>query len=446
MLKERSELEKNLISAMKETRIKHNKKIVDDIKFNLIKKYKVLDAQKWIDNPEEVVPELDTRGLFLLTEQIYSKTGVSKINPSDYFTDLESKKSRQYVGTTELENTIKFPLTLENFSRISQNEFVGVVPMNLIAQLSLSAKLHYNFEIQRESVKKKYKGGIVEEAKLVMQNVIEIEEHILNRTLKPTQLVYNAAIGTADHEEPELIFDDLTGQITITKGTILDIVDGYHRTKATEFAYNKQKNLQGSFILLLTNYSDEEAKSYQGQLAKATPIAQERAKELLSERMSDAVLKELIPKSELKGRVSQNSHLNRNANEIVTYKTLAETIDDEFNLEKMLDVYKVSGYLIKYFNILMGTFESEFNSNYTEVRKKSLINSSVMFVGYLILARRMMDRKMDEVKVIDIVSSLNFDRDNPMWQEIGVVNENGSLNKYSYAKQAVKEFFREVEI
>jgi hypothetical protein len=133
-----------------------------------------------------------------------------------------------------------------------------------------------------------------------MQNVLEIQEYLEKGKLKPTQIIYNAAIGTADADQPELIFDEQEHRLTITKGVILDVLDGFHRTKGTELAYHKKGHLDSNFVLLITNYSDDEAKNFQGQIAKATPIAVERAEELLGERMSDEVLKEMLPKQNFK--------------------------------------------------------------------------------------------------------------------------------------------------
>lgn len=443
MIGDRKELEENLIEVMQNHKLKTQKKIVEDIK-NELRRYKVINAQNWINDPEKTVPELEPMELFLLTEQIFLKTGNLNINPEDYFTEPERKKSRQYIGTYELTEDVKFPLTLENVSKISNKEYSCIVPADLIAKLAMSRKLHYNFAIQRESVKRKVKGEIIEEPKLITQNVLEIQEHLNKGTLKPTQLVYNAAIGTADANEPELIYDEQERRLTITMGTIVDVLDGFHRTKGTELAYHKQGHLNANFILLVTNYSDDEARHFQGQIARATPIAQERAEELIGERMADEVLKEIIPKTQLQGRVSSDKHVYTIDNELVSYKVLAETIEKQFKLEKMVDVYKVSKYLVKFFNYLFGTFEDEFINNPNETRKTSLINSNSMFVGYLVLARRLMEMNEEPSEIIDIVSGINFDRSNSLWEDIGAVNDKGQVD--FKVRNALEKYFSEIEI
>jgi hypothetical protein len=139
MLQQRNELENNLIKVMKDSKLKFNKQVIEDIK-NHLRRYKVLNMQNWINDPESEVPKLEPMELFLLTEQIFLKTGSLLINPEDYFTEHERKKSRQYIGTYELEEEITFPYTLENVSKISNKEFSVVVPADFIAKLCMSRK------------------------------------------------------------------------------------------------------------------------------------------------------------------------------------------------------------------------------------------------------------------------------------------------------------------
>jgi hypothetical protein len=442
MLQQRNELENNLIKVMKDSKLKFNKQVIEDIK-NHLRRYKVLNMQNWINDPESEVPKLEPMELFLLTEQIFLKTGSLLINPEDYFTEHERKKSRQYIGTYELEEEITFPYTLENVSKISNKEYSVVVPADFIAKLCMSRKLHYNFGIQRESMKRKVKGEIIEEPKLIMQNVLEIQEYLEKGKLKPTQIIYNAAIGTADADQPELIFDEQEHRLTITKGVILDVLDGFHRTKGTELAYHKKGHLDSNFVLLITNYSDDEAKNFQGQIAKATPIAVERAEELLGERMSDEVLKEMLPKTELQDKVSDSWYVHKDT-ELVSYKVLAETIEKEFNLEKMVDVYKVSNFLTKMFNYLMGTFEEEFLKNAKKVGETNLINNNNIFAGYIVLGRRLMELKADPSEIINIVSNINFEKTNKLWKEINVLDD--KMHVTPSARDSIITYFRNIEI
>jgi hypothetical protein len=283
-----------------------------------------------------------------------------------------------------------------------------------------------------------------------MQNILEIKENLKTKQQKHTQIVLNAALGSAEGGENEIIYDPTTMQLSITRGVTLDEVDGHHRIRATEMCYVENGNVDFDWIILLTNWSDQEVKIYQGQLAKATPIATERRKALLGERKSDLILKDLIPKSELKNKVSQTTDIHRSVGELVSYELLAKTIDDEFknfNLDKMINVYNVTEFLIKFFNFLFGKYENEFLNDPKKYREVSLINqNNVIGVGYIVLARRMMENKLDPSEIMRIMDTINFSKDNKDWVELGILNEKGNITDTPKARKAIKEYFEKINI
>ncbi|MDF2791534.1 MAG: hypothetical protein K0S80_4636 [Neobacillus sp.] len=446
MLKERKELEEHLINVIKNKKLKTKRGVVNNIVLHLSKNG-IEETVSWINQPDKHIPELDLRELFLLTEQVYNQTELDIIKPDTFFTESEIKKSRQFDGKLEEEEELKFPFTLERMVMLNYNTFLGKISADNLARLSLGRKLHYNFDIQRESEFKRIKDTVIRQPKLVMQNVLEIKDNLKHKKQKHTQIVINAAIGSAESSEEELSYDPDTMRLTINRGTILDVVDGYHRTRATEMCYVESGHVDHDWILLLTNYSDKEAKEYQGQLAKQTPIAKERREALLGERKGDMVLERLIPNSELKDRVSQTVSIHSSNKELVSHDLLARTITDEFNLEKIVNVYTVADYLTKFFNFLLGTFEDEFLNNPNEHRKISLINhNNFIGVGYVVLARRMMENKIDPSEVIRIVSGINFDKNNSHWADLGIIDSKGRITDTPKARKAIKEYFENIEI
>jgi hypothetical protein len=446
LLKDRKELEQNLINTIKNKKLKTKRKSVGLI-VSALRKNDIDEARFWINEPDKYIPELDTRELCLLTEQIYEQVEDDVVNPDIYFTEVERKKSKQFSGRMEMEKDINLPFTLDNMIMLNYNTFLGVISGEKLAKLSRAMLIHYNYDIQREhSYVKNREGGVQKKAKLIMQNVLEIKDNIKQGTQKHTQIVINAAIGTADAGEDEISYDPQNQRLTINRGTILDIVDGYHRTKATEMVYEETGDVDFNWILLLTNYSDEEARVYQGQLAKATPIAKERREELLGERKSDMVLIDVIPKSELKGRVSTSKDVHTVSDELVAYKVLAEEIDTQFDLEKMINVYKVRDYLTKFFNILLETFDDQFLINPNKYRNTSLINNNNIFVGYIVLARRMMDMKLEPYEIVRIVESIDFNKTAKHWIESGIVDDKGRITDTPKARNAIREYFSKLEI
>src|SRR5690606_26452372 len=97
-MKDREVLEENLTHSIQT--IKRKRNVINDIKNQLMKNDITSGAvQKWINEPEDELPHLDIRELFLFCEQVFLKTGDFLINPEDYFTKVEEKKARQYSAS-----------------------------------------------------------------------------------------------------------------------------------------------------------------------------------------------------------------------------------------------------------------------------------------------------------------------------------------------------------
>lgn len=446
MLKERSELEEKLINTIKNKRLKTKKGIMNQIVLHL-NENDIEDTVSWVNQPDKYIPELDMRELFLLTDAVYKEIEEDIIKPNLYFTEIEMKKSKQFRGELGEKDEITLPYTLEKMIMLNYNTFLGKISADDLARLSLSRKLHYNFDIQRESEFKRIKDRVIRQPKLVMQNVLEIQNNLKIKKQKHTQITINAAIGSAEGGEEDISYDPETMRLTVNRGVILDIVDGYHRTRATEALYIEQGHIDHDWILLLTNYSDKETKEFQGQLAKQTPIAKERREALLGERKGDMVLERLIPNSELKDRVSQTVSIHTSNKELVSYDLLANITSEQFDLDKMVNVYKVADYLTKFFNILFGTFENEFLNNPGKYRKISLMNhNNFIGVGYIVLARRMMENNIDPSEVVRIISGINFDKNNQQWVDLGIIDTKGRIADTTKARKAIKEYFENIEL
>lgn len=446
MLRDRKELEENLINPIKS--VKKQKKIVNDIKKHLNANNDLMPGfvQGVINNAEKELPELDTRVLMLITEQIYAKTSDPNINPEQFFTDNEIRKSRQYSAKLEIEEEIKFPLVIKDVIMFDTDVYFFKMPNELLANLSRSRKIHYNFDIQREAVKKIQDGEVIQEVKLYMKNVNQIKENLKERTQERTALVINAAVRTGDNDE--LSYDPVNNTLTILSGSRLDIVDGMHRTKAMELATLEKPELKDEAVFgcWMLNFSDDRAARYQGQLSLAQPLAKERQEYLNSSRNSDLVIKELKISSELRGRISDDNVVRYTKNEVVSYRVLKDALEEQFKLSTKRDVYDTSDYLKKFFDYLLGYFEEEFIKNPELTNKTSIINTNNMFYAYLILARRMMELNIDPKNIIKYVSDIDFSRDNKLWNELGILDKEGNYVDTKKARKAIREYFETMNI
>jgi hypothetical protein len=442
---DRKLLEENLTEVIQTSKLKSKKKVVNDIKTHLAT-YDIIDTQGWINDPESKLPNLDVRELLLFTEQVFTKTGELLINPDDYFTEAEFKDARQFSASVErLEKQIDLPITFTNATVVGNGAFMVTVDIQTIDKLISNEVLDYNYDLQREAKFRKVNNIVRIEPTLNMSNVKEITQHLVEGTLVPTVLVWNAAVRSSE-TGTELVFDPTNLELTITKGTQLDIVDGYHRSKAAQNALQVNPNLHFNFAVLITNYSTKKAQQYQAQLAKATPISKTRIQELEANRLSDTVVQQLKEESDLKGRISQTNRIHSLNKELVTYNVLSDSIDEEFKMETRADAADVGDYLTEYFNILLGSYSEEFLNNIEATRKKSLINDNNMFIGYVVLARRMMENNIKAREVRKIIKDIDFSRENTLWNELGILDDKVNITETNKARKSIRDYFNNIEL
>jgi hypothetical protein len=286
------------------------------------------------------------------------------------------------------------------------------------------------------------KNDVKKEPTLVMSNVKEISQHLLEGTLVPTVLVWNAAVRSSS-TGTELVYNSNTMELTIERDTLLFIVDGWHRCKASQNALQINPDLNFNFGVLITNYSTKKAQQYQAQLAKATPISKVRIQELEANRLSDTVVQQLKDESDLKGRISQTNRIHslNPDKELVSYNVLSDTIDEEFTMETRADAADVADFLTEYFNMLIGEINNQEND-----RSKNLIAENSMFVGYIVLARRMFEEDMKPRDVRKIIKDINFDKSNPLWRELGILDEKLNLTETNKARKAIRDYFNDLDI
>jgi hypothetical protein len=344
-----------------------------------------------------------------------------------------------------MKNQIEFPITFPNATIVGNGAYMVTVDIQTINKLLSNELLDYNYDLQREASYRRVKNEIKKEPTLVMSNVKEISSHLLEGTLVPTVLVWNAAVRSSS-TGTELIYDSNTMELTIEKDTDLFIVDGWHRCKGSQNALQINPDLHFNFGVLITNYSTKKAQQYQAQLAKATPISKVRIKELEANRLSDTVVQQLKEESDLKGHISSTERIHSLNKELVTYNVISDTIDEEFKMETRADAADVGDFLVEYFNMLLGSYPEEFLMNIEETRKKSLINNNNMFIGYIILARRMFESNMKARDIRKIVKDIDFSKENKLWNQIGVLDQKGNITETNKARKAIKDYFNKLDI
>lgn len=424
--------------------ISNNKKTVVDIKDEL-SKYRITGGrvEEVLSNPEELNEDL--RELALFTEQIFLKTGIKDLDPNKWFTKAEMKEARSFDYISENnEDEITLPLTLKVLPG-HDGGYMAIEGYQLVAKLMKSQKvLSYDFAIQRQGTKIKRKDEMILVPTVDKKNVREIKDLLIKGDLKRTTITLNAAALTSDSGE-ELIYNPKTGTLTITEGTKLNILDGYHRCLASQEAYEMNKDLNIYFNLNITNYSTRQAQEWQAETAKGTPLTKARIIEMEASRLSDHVVQNLKAESELKGRVSSDKgKINITAGDLVSYTVLSDAIDREFPMKTRLETREVSDHLALFFEYLFGTYPTDFGNS--KVRdKNSLMSYNKMFAGYIALAARMKNENIEIKNLKSILDKVDFDRNNKTWKDLGVTDSEGKISGSSNEKK-IGRFFKELNI
>lgn len=433
---ERSELVQIVIDNLNIMR--ENPDIENDVKKQLAK-HGITEGYTGalLINPNQL-NEIDIRIVGLLLEQLYVKTGNKELDPKKYFTRNEMIEMRQYYHTEESDE-LQLPLTLENVSIVGNGVYNCVISSKLVAQLMESKLLYYNFDIQRQPKKEKRMDKVVLKPTIYRKNVEEIRDLILKGELVDTTLAFNAVIGSSVTGE-ELTYDSKTRTLTINEGTRLDILDGMHRSLGALEAYHINKDAETFFTLRLSNHTTRQAQLYQAQLAKATPIPKTRIQELEANRHADTVVQYLKSDSELRGKISSSHTVTTTAGEWVSYNTLADTIDEYFDMQTRLDAITVGQYLAEFFDYLVDyAAKNEDLSNLNN----SLLLYNKMFAGYIVLAKRMQDEGIELINLTKILEGIDFSRNNPLWAEIGIISE-GKITPD--AEKKIKEYFKNFKL
>ncbi|PGY04993.1 DNA sulfur modification protein DndB [Bacillus sp. AFS031507] len=440
----KNELRGNLIEVV--TDIKEDRKLINKIKKGM-KEYKILpgQVQSYFNNPD-LLWKVDIETVYLFIEQIYSTTENPKIKPSLYFTSREIKEIKtNFVGYNT--NSIEFPYTFKNVLKGTEDDFILYIKASEIKILFENGLLQYNSETQREmrQSQKKESDEIIETPKIIEKSIIEMEELINKGEMISTIITLNARLGSTDDESgEELLYTEDNMTLTVTKGTLLDVLDGFHRINAIVRALRKDPSLDAMFKLNILHLGKSIAQQYFKQLNTTNPVGKGQLKKLGEARQADFIAKQLQYNSELKNKVAASDSIAPYSNFLVTFKTLSDAIDEVFKVEDKRTALNIAKYLIEFINELFFAFPNEFLSEVAVVRKNSLINTNSMFYGFITLARRMKDESIQMNKLPEIIGCIDFSRQNTVWEEYDILNQSKRISKST--KKQIYKFFNDIDL
>ena len=146
-------------------------------------------------------------------------------------------------------------------------QFVTTLTYKQIAQLFEEGVVNYNFATQRKGKPVRTRGKIIRTATINIDNVNSICRDILDNKFESNMITLNIwKTGDEDFK-----YNEHTKELSINRSkTILDVIDGYHRTKGINLAWKKNPRIDGSMIICIKNLTVAEARLFIWQEAKGT--------------------------------------------------------------------------------------------------------------------------------------------------------------------------------
>lgn len=281
---------------------------------------------------DQFFKKTDIRLITLFIVEAFKVFGRSE-QTKKFITEGELKESKQfdYEAYTK-QNEIQLPY-----------EFTPVIPVNDVYSTKMSVKeisefinsgiINYNFDIQREAKLEVRTDKIIKKPTLNQKNIDEMEEHLINDTLKESTLYFNAAPLTSQDGD-ELLYDPSTYTLMITKGTRIDVIDGFHRVLACQRAYRINPSIDFEFNVVFSNFTTSEAIKWQAQHSKATAWSSNRITEMQQESKAAKVVKAIKDSdSEFQSLIYTGTTKSSTKNDVlITYNYLTEIIEENFEI------------------------------------------------------------------------------------------------------------------
>lgn len=388
------------------------------------------------------------------------KNDFSKINPNDFFTENELNEAL-HVLVKETIN--KDSITFHNVYRDNHKKFgyiyhIPAASAQQIVDMANNNITNYNYEAQREYLKKELFGEEIKIPKIFPEKQDAVAEAILNNNYYPVDTI---VINVFKNGEDKLYFKptltENIGDLTLYKveGSTNDIIDGANREqgiiKADMIAKEENKTIDTHFKIDVINVPLKNSNDCITQINKQTPINEDRIKILDTSKYTliakDINMYESEETNILYQKLAESIKEFNQFNKISTIQVFAEGLEDHFKdiLDQNNPVMnrKVLRYEIDFFNEWFGSI---FNviKNIPKTKKETVIFDINMFYCYIYVSRQLFDLyKKDNsewIKNIEkIISAFDWKKTNVDWINLKTTGKLTSKTKESIIKYFKKK-------
>ena len=378
--------------------------------------------------------------LIVVANSLYNGAKYKEMNPADYF---DEKKIEHALNKKNEEKSI-FPLVFENALIGSAEDSMVILSYKTIARLWLDGVIEYNPNIQRKPTVRTSKrtGKTSISNKIYKKNIREIGQMMVEgKYLPDTTMTFNVFSDGAQ----DVAFDLEDRSITIHKAVEIDVIDGFHRIEAIQWALEQKPDMDGYLYVSLRFYDENGAKFYLGQFNSGTAFDKTHTRLLKNYRMEDKITTDLIAKSELNGHVSKEKSPNIRLGELTTFTILADSIHDSFEIANNRQKLEVTEALIRFFDYLLGGEPKAFKTDIEESSKTSWSNYHNTFPGYIVLAKKLYDKHGSDfpLKEVDkVIKLIDFTKNDQ--NELSIIYGASRESNSTQVKKRVGKYFAEI--
>ncbi|GAV11376.1 DNA sulfur modification protein DndB [Paenibacillus sp. NAIST15-1] len=418
------------------TEVNKNKEMQRDIEEILATKHNIARgtfAEILINNGrfDEILNNIERTVVVKVVNEI---TNDNRVNPSNFYTKTEINKANKYKRTNGGE--VSLPYTFESVLKTSDIDYLTVLSYQDIAKLWNYGILTYNFQSQRLSKKKmNSKNKIVEKADVNLRSVKNIVRLMQEGKYSPSTLLFNVLVDGKSSIEYE------DGELTVTEESTINLIDGMHRVQAILKVIEENPDFEGYMNVDIKHYTLEKAQ----QLLAITNMVNRFDKTLIKNYMAESIgakiTKDLMTIAELKNKVSIKTTLDKKLNYYTNFAILSEAIESVFEPENTKDQFDYADVLKKFFGYMIPSYEEKFKNKNEEI-KTSWFTHHNMFVGFVVIAKKLYDKygkdyPVDEI--VRIIDGIDFSKneDSELNQ---ILTTQGKVNS-NKVKKNIREFF-----
>lgn len=367
--------------------------------------------------------EEDLRFLFLFTQAL-SKTLEGKedikVNVNDYFTKVEVNQWQDYREEIQQDNI--FPIEVEDAIPLSDKIWQVVLTAQQLDRLKVGNALLYNFKTQRNP--KITLSG--EKINMIIPKINEITGRLLDNKQFPDPIILNIV----NNGESTISYNKKNKILLILEGSIINIVDGFHRIVANSLAIEKNPDLIFKWQITFTFLSENDAYDYMSQKNKQKPMKKEYVQQMNYNQPENLVVDVIMNDrlSELAGKMKDDDAYIKLNRALTKKSIIARAIKECYGkkLDVSTNIRNIGNWIVEFTDYLMGLYTEEFINNPYEIKQTSLINHKNMFYGYIALSSILQNKQDWKQCLKKTMESIDFSNTNKLWRDIGILNNEDS--------------------